>query len=76
MSDKKLVFSCILRSDNHQSLELTNLLEEAKERLDLTNLLDSSGYSALNYAASKNKFMAVKTMIEFVKYDKSEQELT
>ena len=74
LSDEKLVFKLIYRSDQKQANELIKHLNETKERLDVTNIFDRSGYSPLNYAAYKDRYMAFKALIEFVKKRETELE--
>jgi ankyrin repeat protein len=49
--DEKLVFKFINRGDEKELLEI---LEQAKDKIDITKIYDRSGYSPLHFAAFKN----------------------
>jgi ankyrin repeat protein len=73
-SEEKLVFRLIYRSDQHQADALIQHLNDTKDRIDVTNIFDRGGYSPLNYAAYKDRYMAFKALIDFVKRDESESD--
>lgn len=66
LSEEKLVFRLIYRSDPNQADALAQHLLETKDKIDITNIYDRGGYSPLNYAAYKDRYMAFKVLIEFV----------
>ena len=66
LSEEKLVFKLIYRSDQHQADALVQHLNEIKGKIDVTNIFDRTGYSPLNYAAYKDRFMAFKALISHV----------
>ena len=72
LSEEKLVFRLIYRSDQHQADALQQHLNDTKDRIDITNIFDRGGYSPLNYAAYKDRYMAYKALINFVQKRETE----
>ena len=74
LSEEKLVFKLIYRSDQHQADALVQHLNEIKGKIDVTNIFDRTGYSPLNYAAYKDRYMAFKALISHVQQKEKDVE--
>jgi len=61
--DEKLVFKYIQRMEPH---ELKAHLENNRDRMDVTNIYDRSGYSPLHFAAYKNSDKLCEVLCEFI----------
>ena len=49
-------------------------LNEIKGKIDVTNIFDRTGYSPLNYAAYKDRYMAFKALISHVQQKEKDAE--
>jgi ankyrin repeat protein len=61
--DEKLVFKYIQRMEPN---ELKSHLENNRDKLDVTNIYDRSGYSPLHFAAYKNSDKLCEILCEYI----------
>ena len=70
------MFRLIYRSDQKQADALIQHLNDTRDKIDVTDIFDRSGYSPLNYSAYKDRYMAFRALVDFVKQREKELDLS